>query len=115
MTFSELGITAPLVAALEKQKISEPTPIQCVAIPAIAEGKDVYIHAETGSGKTLSYLLPLFARLDLKQDITQVVILAPTHELAIQIQKQACDLAQNSGMPVKVLLLIGGTSLDRQV
>ncbi|MEI6715034.1 MAG: DEAD/DEAH box helicase [Verrucomicrobiota bacterium] len=115
MTFSDLGISAPLVTALEKQKIHEPTPIQCVAIPAIAEGKDVYVHAETGSGKTLSYLLPLFARLDLKQDITQVVILAPTHELAIQIQKQACDLAQNSGMAVKTLLLIGGTSLDRQV
>jgi superfamily II DNA/RNA helicase len=115
MTFSELGITAPLVAALEKQKISAPTAIQSLAIPAIAEGKDVYIHAETGSGKTLAYLLPLFGRLELKQGITQVVIIAPTHELAIQIQRQACDLAQNSGMPVRTLLLIGGTSLERQV
>ena len=115
MTFSELGITQPLVAALAKQNISEPTSIQRLAIPAIAEGKDVYIHSETGSGKTLAYLLPLFARLELKQDITQVVIVAPTHELAIQIQRQACDLAQNSGMPVRTLLLIGGTSLERQV
>ncbi|MCX8513060.1 MAG: DEAD/DEAH box helicase, partial [Chthoniobacteraceae bacterium] len=115
MTFSELGIPQPLVAALAKQNISEPTSIQRLAIPAIAEGKDVYIHSETGSGKTLAYLLPLFARLELKQDITQVVIVAPTHELAIQIQRQACDLAQNAGMPVRTLLLIGGTSLERQV
>ncbi len=115
MTFSELGTTPPLIAALAKQHITEPTPIQCLAIPAVADGKDVYIHAETGSGKTLAYLLPLFARLELKQDITQVVIIAPTHELAIQIQRQACDLAQNSGMPVRTLLLIGGTSLERQV
>ncbi|NBV86387.1 MAG: DEAD/DEAH box helicase [Verrucomicrobia bacterium] len=115
MTFSDLGTTPPLIAALAKQHITEPTPIQRLAIPAVAEGKDVYIHAETGSGKTLAYLLPLFARLELKQDITQVVIIAPTHELAIQIQRQACDLAQNSGMPVRTLLLIGGTSLERQV
>ena len=115
MTFSDLGTTPPLIAALAKQHITEPTPIQRLAIPAVAEGKDVYIHAETGSGKTLAYLLPLFARLELKQDITQVVIIAPTHELAIQIQRQACDLAQNSGMPVRTLLLVGGTSLERQV
>ncbi|MHA3770241.1 DEAD/DEAH box helicase [Verrucomicrobiota bacterium sgz303538] len=115
MTFSELGIDPALVAALAKQHISEPTPIQELAIPAIAAGQDVYLHAETGSGKTLSYLLPLFARLDTKQPITQLVILAPTHELAIQIQRQACDLGVNAGLPVRTLLLIGGTSLDRQI
>ena len=59
MTFSELGIPQPLVAALAKQNISEPTSIQRLAIPAIAEGKDVYIHSETGSGKTcLLYTSP---------------------------------------------------------
>lgn len=115
MSFNELGISEALIAALQKQKISEPTPIQRLAIPAIAEGRDVLITSETGSGKTLSYLLPLFGRLDVKQESTQLVVLAPTHELAIQIQRQACDLAQHSGMPLKTLLLIGGTSLDRQL
>ncbi|MEK0447083.1 MAG: hypothetical protein RLZZ399_2404 [Verrucomicrobiota bacterium] len=115
MTFHELGISEALGAALTKQKISEPTSIQRLAIPAIAEGRDVVVTSETGSGKTLSYLLPLMGRLDLKQESTQLVVLAPTHELAIQIQRQACDLALHSGMAVRTLLLIGGTSLDRQL
>lgn len=115
MTFSELGISAPLVSALAKQGISEPTPIQELAIAAIAGGQDVYVHSETGSGKTLAYLLPLLCRLDLKSETTQVVIVAPTHELAIQIQRQCCDLSQNGPLPFRTLLLIGGTSLDRQI
>lgn len=115
MTFSELGISAPLVAALNKQAVTTPTAIQALAIPAISGGRDVYIHSETGSGKTLAYLLPLVAQLDLKSEATQVVVVAPTHELAIQIQRQSCDLAQNAGLAFRTLLLIGGTSIDRQV
>jgi len=115
MTFSELGILPTLTVALEKQKITEPTRIQTLAIPVIAEGRDAYIHSETGSGKTLAYLLPLFSRLDLKLDNTQLVIVAPTHELALQIHRQTCDLSQNSGLPVRSILLIGATSIERQV
>lgn len=115
MTFSELGISAPLLAALAKQHIAEPTPIQNLAIPLITEGKDAYVYSETGSGKTLAYLLPLLSRLDLKSETTQIVIVAPTHELAIQIQRQCCDLSQNGPLPFRTLLLIGGTSLDRQI
>jgi superfamily II DNA/RNA helicase len=70
---------------------------------------------ETGTGKTLAYLLPIFRRLDLLREETQLVVLAPTHELAIQIQRQCTDLAQNAGWPVRTLLLIGGTSTERQI
>lgn len=115
MTFDQLHVPPALVAALAKQDISEPTPIQAAAIPVLAAGRDAYLHAETGTGKTLAYLLPLFGRLDLKAEATQVVILAPTHELAIQIQRQCTLLAQHAGWPVRVLLLIGGTSLERQL
>jgi len=115
MTFNELGISPALVGALAKQEISDPTSIQKVAISEILAGKDAYVHSETGSGKTLAYLLPAFCRLDVSLAATQVIVVAPTHELALQIQKQACDLAQNAGMPVRVLLLIGGTSMDRQL
>ncbi len=115
MSFAELGVSADLVRALAKQDISEPTPIQTAAIPVLATGRDAYLQAETGTGKTLAYLLPLFARLDLTAEATQLVVLAPTHELAIQIQRQCTDLAQHAGWPVRVLLLIGGTSMERQL
>lgn len=115
MTFSEIDVPPDLVAALAKQQITEPMPIQVAALPVLLAGKDAYLNAETGTGKTLAYLLPIFCRLDAKLDATQAVIVAPTHELAIQIQRQSCDLAQNAGWPIRTLLLIGGTSMDRQI
>jgi ATP-dependent RNA helicase DeaD len=115
MTFVELQLPSDLIAALAKQQITEPMPIQIAAIPTLRTGKDAYLHAETGTGKTLAYLLPIFARLEVVRAATQVVILAPTHELAIQIHRQCCDLAQNAGQAVRSVLLIGGTSSDRQI
>jgi superfamily II DNA/RNA helicase len=116
MTFSDIDDVHPeLVAALAKQQITEPTAIQIAALPVLLAGKDAYLNAETGTGKTLGYLLPIFCRLDATEAATQVLIVAPTHELAIQIQRQCCDLAQNAGWPIRSLLLIGGTSMDRQI
>jgi ATP-dependent RNA helicase DeaD len=115
MTFIDLQLPSDLIAALAKQQITEPTPIQLAAIPILSTGQDAYLHAETGTGKTLAYLLPIFARLEVAKAATQVVILAPTHELAIQIHRQCCDLAQNAGQAVRSVLLIGGTSSDRQI
>jgi ATP-dependent RNA helicase DeaD len=115
MTFADIAVPPELVAALAKQRITEPTAIQIAAIPVLLAGKDAYLNAETGTGKTLAYLVPIFCRIDASLDATQVVIVAPTHELAIQIQRQSCDLAQNAGWPIRSLLLIGGTSMDRQI
>jgi len=115
MTFAALDVSPDLVAALGKQEIFEPTAIQVAALPVLRAGRDAYLHAETGTGKTLAYLLPLFERIDAGLAATQLAIVAPTHELSIQIQRQCTDLAQNSGRPLRILLLIGGTSMDRQV
>ncbi len=115
MPFSELDLHPDLVAALAKQSITQPTPIQAEALPVLMEGKDAYLNAETGTGKTLAYLLPIFRRLDRDTPATQAVIVAPTHELSIQIQRQCTDLAQNAGWAVRSLLLIGGTALGRQI
>lgn len=115
MTFTDLQVPPDLIAALAKQQIEEPTPIQSAALPVLLSRRDAYLHAETGTGKTLAYLLPIFCRLDATQAATQAIIVAPTHELAIQIQRQCTDLAQNAGWPIRALLLIGGTSLDRQL
>ena len=78
-------------------------------------GGNAYLNAETGTGKTLAYLLPIFGRLDTSQAATQAIIVAPTHELAIQIHRQCGTLAQHAGWPVRALLLIGGTPIDRQL
>jgi superfamily II DNA/RNA helicase len=115
MTFAELQLHPELIAALAKQEIADPTPIQIAALPVLLDAKDAYLHAETGTGKTLAYLLPIFSRLDIALAATQAVIVAPTHELAIQIHRQCCDLAQNAGWPVRSVLLIGGTATDRQI
>jgi len=115
MSFSDLQVPPDLISALARQEITDPTPIQAAALPLLLAGKDAYLHAETGTGKTLAYLLPLFCRLDVGLAATQIVVLAPTHELAIQIQRQCTDLAQNAGRAIRVLLLIGGTSTERQI
>jgi len=114
MKFTDLSVPPELIAALAKQQIFDPSPIQIAAIPPLAAGKDAYLRAETGTGKTLAYLLPLFSRIDPAQ-ATQVVIVAPTHELAIQIHRQSCELALNAACAIRSVLLIGGTATDRQI
>ncbi len=115
MTFTDLLLPNDLIAALAKQQISDPTPVQSAAIPVLLAGKNAYLNAETGTGKTLAYLLPLFAQINPSLAATQVVIVAPTHELAIQIHRQSCDLAQNAKRAIRSVLLIGGTPTDRQI
>ena len=73
MKFTDLSLPPELIAALAKQQISDPSPIQIAAIPPLAVGKDTYFRAETGTGKTLAYLLPLFMRIDPSQAATQWV------------------------------------------
>lgn len=113
--FSKLGLLPSLVAALAVEKISEPLPIQEEAIPVLLEGKSAYLNSETGTGKTLAYLLPLFQKIDPALAATQMIVVVPTHELAIQIQRQAGALAVNSGLPIRSVLLIGGTLMQRQI
>ena len=115
MTFTELGLLPSLVTALTTEKISEPMPIQSAAMPVLLAGKSAYLNSETGTGKTLAYLLPLYQRLDPMLAATQMIIVVPTHELAIQIQRQACALAVNAGLPIRCVLLIGGTLMQRQI
>lgn len=115
MPFSDLAILPDLCTALEKQGFTEPTGVQALAFPDISAGRDVFLRSETGSGKTLAYLLPLYSRLLIDSPATQLVIIAPTHELALQIQRVSCDVSQHAGLPLRHVLLIGGTALDRQI
>lgn len=113
--FTDLGVNEALDAALAKQGISEPTPIQQQALPQILAGTDVLAQAPTGTGKTLAYLLPILQRIDAALPQAQAVVLAPTYELAMQIAGVARDLAQAAGLAVRVQGLIGGASLARQI
>lgn len=115
MTFNELGLLPSLVSALAIEKITEPMPIQKEAIPLLLDGKSAYLNSETGTGKTLAYLLPLYQRLDPLLPATQMIVVVPTHELAIQIQRQASTLTVNSRLPLRSVLLIGGTLMQRQI
>jgi superfamily II DNA/RNA helicase len=115
IAFDELGVAPELVAAHAKQGITEPTAIQRLALPVLLAGGDAYLNSETGTGKTLAYLLPFFARLELDAAAAQAIVIAPTHELAIQIHRQSLELAQHTGWPVRSLLLLGGTSMERQL
>ena len=113
--FSDLGLPPELISALAKQQITEPTPIQVAALTSLLAGEDAYLNAPTGTGKTLAYLLPAFTRIKPEESATQLIIVAPTHELAIQIQRQCGELAVNAGLAIKSILLVGGTSMDRQL
>jgi len=114
-TFNQLGLEESLLNALKLQGIVEPTAIQEQAIPLILTGKDVLGQSETGTGKTLAYLLPIFQKIDTLKKETQGMILTPTHELAIQIQREMETLSKNSGLAVTSTVIIGNVNISRQI
>ena len=113
--FAALGLREELVSALAKEHIEHPMEIQAEAIPPILRNRNVIGQAPTGTGKTLAYLLPLLQRADPLLPLAQAVILAPTYELAMQIARTAQQLADDAGLAVKVLGLIGGANIARQM
>ncbi|WP_042163833.1 DEAD/DEAH box helicase [Paenibacillus gorillae] len=113
MNWNEMGLLKPLVDKLAASDIKEPTVIQADAIPVLLEGKDVSARSQTGTGKTLAYLLPMLQQLKPSSKAVQGVILAPTQELAMQIVRVAESYAEPLGL--RVQQLIGGAALKRQV
>ncbi|MBW9146911.1 DEAD/DEAH box helicase [Clostridium sp. CM028] len=113
--FNELGLQENLIEGLIKQGIQSPTEIQVKAIPIGLEGKDIIGESETGSGKTLAYLLPIFQKIDTTSKDIQAIVLAPTHELAMQIHKQIELLSENSNSNIKSTTIIGNVNIKRQL
>ncbi|QDR81097.1 DEAD/DEAH box helicase [Sporomusa termitida] len=113
--FEQLGLIAPLTAGITAAGIAVPTAIQAEVIPAALAGKDIIGQSPTGTGKTLAYLLPLFQKIEPAKRETQGLILAPTHELAIQIQRQIELLITNSGLPITATPIIGDVNIMRQI
>lgn len=113
--FQTLNLNLALITALEKQNITVPTEIQRKTIPQALQNRDLIVQSETGTGKTLAYLLPVFEKLNPLNKEMQAMILVPTHELAIQIQRQVERLAQNSGIKVSGTPIIGEVNITRQI
>lgn len=113
--FNELGLQENLIEGLNKQGIESPTEIQIKAIPIGLSGKDIIGESETGTGKTLAYLLPIFQKIDITSKDIQAIVLAPTHELAMQIHKQIELLSENSNSNVKSTTIIGNVNIKRQL
>ena len=112
-SFDSLGLHPDLIQLLAEKGITEPSPVQEQTIPVIREGKDVLARSQTGTGKTLAYLLPLLETVDTNTKGTQKLILAPTQELAMQIVRQAEMYGTYKG--IKTLGLIGGAAIKRQI
>lgn len=114
-TFKELNLKNDLINGLKKQDIASPTEVQYLSINKILENKDLLVKSQTGSGKTLAYLLPMFEKIDTTKRETQVLILAPTHELVMQIDNQAKLLSKNSNIDVTSFSVIGEVNIQKQI
>ncbi len=115
-TFAELGLSSKVQAAITAAGYSEPTPIQVAAIPVAVTGRDVLGIAQTGTGKTASFVLPMITRLETgraRARMPRSLILAPTRELAAQVEQSFEKYGINHKLDVA--LLIGGMSMDEQV
>lgn len=111
-TFTGLGIGEKLAGKLADYGIQQPTPVQEECIPAALNGRDVLAQSQTGTGKTLAYLLPMLEKMTPDKTL-QGLILAPTQELAMQIQREAEKYGEALGITVQAL--IGGAAIKRQL
>lgn len=113
ISWETLGVHPALTEKLRANGLKTPTPVQIAAIPALLAGEDVSAKSQTGSGKTLAYMLPALQKIDTSSRAVQVMAIAPTQELAMQIFRVAESYGEALG--VKVQQLIGGASMQRQV
>ncbi|MGL6315613.1 DEAD/DEAH box helicase [Vibrio sp. WXL103] len=117
MSFSSLGLSAPLLKAVDEQGYTEPSPIQAQAIPAVIEGKDVMAAAQTGTGKTAGFVLPILERLAsgprVRSNQVRALVLTPTRELAAQVQDNADKYSRYTNLSSTVVF--GGVKINPQM
>ncbi|GGU58410.1 DEAD/DEAH box helicase [Pseudomonas laurentiana] len=118
MTFAKLGLIEPLLRALERLDYHSPTPIQAQAIPAVLAGRDLMAAAQTGTGKTAGFALPLLQRLTMEgakvaSNSVRALVLVPTRELAEQVHRNIQDYAEH--LPLSTYAVYGGVSINPQM
>ncbi len=113
VSFSELGLSERMLATLRQIGYTEPTPIQAATLPVALVGRDVIGQAQTGSGKTAAFAIPVLERLDAQRSEVQALVLCPTRELAAQVEAEFERLAKGSAFGV--LAVVGGDPIHRQL
>jgi len=116
MLFNELGLSAELLRAINEKGYAEATPIQQQAIPLVLEGRDILAGAQTGTGKTAGFALPLLQRLQNSPDnrrSVRALILTPTRELAAQVGESVRDYGRY--LPFRTAVIFGGVSINTQI
>src|SRR5947209_7640429 len=111
--FSELGLSDEVLKAIDKLGFEQASPIQAEAIPILLQGRDVVGQSQTGSGKTAAFAVPAIEKVDPQLRVTQVLILCPTRELAVQVSEEVHKLACFK-RGIHVLPIYGGQSYERQ-
>lgn len=111
-TFEQLGMSREMIDRLKKQGIAVPTPIQEQAVPVIMDGQDVMGQAQTGTGKTFAFVVPILEKMDPSKPHVQALIISPTRELALQITEETKRLAPEG---VHVLPVYGGQDTVKQL
>jgi ATP-dependent RNA helicase DeaD len=114
LRFDELAISEDLLRAVEQMGFTEATPIQSLSIPALMEGKDIFGQSQTGSGKTVAFAIPAIERVDESIPDTQVLVMCPTRELAMQVSEEFKKLLRFK-KKVRVLPVYGGESIVHQI
>ena len=117
MTFSSLGLSDPLLRAVSEQGYTIPTSIQLQAIPAVLSGQDLMAAAQTGTGKTAGFTLPLLQRLSIGNKVQansiRALVLTPTRELAAQVGESVATYGQY--LPLRSAVIFGGVSINPQM
>lgn len=112
-TFNDMGISGPVLKAITDMGFEEASPIQEKAIPIAFTGKDIIGQAQTGTGKTAAFAIPILEKVDTSKAFIQAIVIAPTRELAIQVSEEINRLAKYTG--ITSLPIYGGQSIDRQI
>jgi ATP-dependent RNA helicase DeaD len=112
--FSDLGISEEILRAVEEMGYTQPSPIQSQAIPFVLEGRDVIGQAQTGTGKTAAFAIPIIDLVDPDFNRPQAIILCPTRELAVQVEGEIQKLAKYH-KKISSVAIYGGESIDKQI
>lgn len=113
--FMELGLSDAVAKAFATLGFDAPSEIQKLAIPALLERRDAYVSSATGTGKTFAYLAPILSSIDKDDSSLKAIIVTPTHDLAIQIERETLKLAQGARMDTRVVSALGSIPLKRQL